>query len=133
MSLQAANRKPKQSEGKRLLIVCSDDGTREVLRGACESEGYIAVAVRTGEEALAALVESQSPALVLLDWNMEGMTGDEFLQLIRRDPQIRSTPVVIISSDAHPTRLIAESAALICPMNLDAIIEGVETLLSYMS
>ena len=64
---------------------------------------YIA---RNGLEALAMLRgESQAPPglplvrrLVLLDLNMPRMGGLEFLQELRADDQLRSTPVVVLTT-----------------------------------
>ena len=64
---------------------------------------YIA---RNGLEALAMLRgESQTPPrmplvrrLVLLDLNMPRMGGLEFLQELRADDQLRSTPVVVLTT-----------------------------------
>ena len=63
--------------------------------------------VNDGEEALAYLrregqyQECPKPALVWLDLNLPGMSGQEILSAIRRDPSIKHIPIVVLTtSDA---------------------------------
>jgi CheY-like chemotaxis protein len=54
-----------------------------------------------GAEALAMLREDQVPRdrrLVLLDLNMPAMNGIEFLRELRADPDLRLTPVVVLTT-----------------------------------
>jgi CheY-like chemotaxis protein len=59
-----------------------------------------------GIEALATLRGNTMPAerrLVLLDLNMPRMNGIEFLRAVRADPELRTLPVVVLttSNDEH--------------------------------
>ena len=54
-----------------------------------------------GIEALAMLRDDRVPRdrrLVLLDLNMPGMNGIEFLRELRADPELRPTPVVVLTT-----------------------------------
>jgi CheY-like chemotaxis protein len=54
-----------------------------------------------GVEALAELRSGNVPKdrrMVLLDLNMPQMNGIEFLREVRRDPDLRSTPVVVLTT-----------------------------------
>jgi CheY-like chemotaxis protein len=54
-----------------------------------------------GLEALAMLRGDEIPKerrLILLDLNMPKMNGIEFLQELRRDPELRVTPVVVLTT-----------------------------------
>ncbi len=86
--------------GKRPLIVLADDNSD--LRSYVSrllSQQYRVHAVATGEEALAATREMH-PRLVLSDIMMPGMDGFAVLQAIRRDPQTRAIPVILLSARA---------------------------------
>lgn len=64
--------------------------------------------VATGEEALDVLrgtqpgSEDRRPDLVLLDLNLPGLHGQEVLMQIKRDPALKRTPVLVLSSSARP-------------------------------
>lgn len=65
-----------------------------------EQEGPPYVAAN-GIEALAMLRDERVPRnrrLVLLDLNMPGMNGIEFLGELRGDPELRLTPVVVLTT-----------------------------------
>ena len=56
-----------------------------------------------GTEGLAMLREGKIPQtrrLILLDLNMPGMNGIEFLRELRADPKLRHTPVVVMTTSA---------------------------------
>ena len=86
--------------GERPLIVLADDNSD--LRGYVSrllSQQYRVHAVASGEEAVAATREMH-PSLVLSDIMMPGMDGFAMLQAIRRDPQTRAIPVILLSARA---------------------------------
>jgi len=58
------------------------------------------VHVENGEEALAALISpgQERPCIILLDLNMPVMNGVEFLQRIKQDPNLKATPVVVLTT-----------------------------------
>lgn len=53
-----------------------------------------------GEEALDFLNEiaNKLPCIILLDINMPGMTGIEFLKIIKQDDRLKIIPVVVLTS-----------------------------------
>ncbi len=89
-----------------VLLVEDDPGDQKLVKNALANqemanELYI---VGTGEEALEYLQRSNStdaqsprPNLILLDLNMPGMGGKEFLRCIKADDDLRSIPVVILT------------------------------------
>ena len=50
------------------------------------------------------LAVEQRPDLILLDLHLPDISGDEVLQLVRADPLIATTPVVMLSADAMADR-----------------------------
>jgi CheY-like chemotaxis protein len=64
--------------------------------------------VGTGEEALNYLERSKCdedvrrPHLILLDLNMPGMGGKEFLRRVKQDSELSCIPVVIVSTSDSP-------------------------------
>ena len=58
------------------------------------------VNLENGEEALKYLHDSKStkPCIILLDLNMPIMNGIEFLQVAKRDAQLKRIPVVVLTT-----------------------------------
>jgi len=46
------------------------------------------------------LLETNNVSLVFLDWNMPEMDGMEFLKKVRRMPDYRDLPIVMVTSEA---------------------------------
>jgi DNA-binding response OmpR family regulator len=66
----------------KLLIVDDEVDIREFARSFFKKRGVDVITAAGGKEAIA-LIETQSPDLVLLDIRMEEMTGIEVLQNLR--------------------------------------------------
>jgi len=63
------------------ILVADDSPTvRKVLRGWLESAGHTVQEAPDGERTLKALRAAHQPMVVLLDYLMPGMTGDQVLQ-----------------------------------------------------
>lgn len=67
---------------RRILVIDDDPSIRTSLRRLLEHEGYSVFVASDGEEGLEVLKESQSQ-VVICDQDMPGMSGIEFLRLIR--------------------------------------------------
>ncbi len=92
----------------RVLVIDDDPGVREYLEALVSRQGYEALAVPSGEEALRTLDRTR-PDLVTLDVVLEGMDGLETLrQLKKRLPDV---PVVMLSGHGQ-ARTIVEAMRL---------------------
>ncbi|MDZ7700115.1 MAG: sigma-54 dependent transcriptional regulator [Deltaproteobacteria bacterium] len=79
----------------KLLIVDDDSGQRELLKGFLEKQGYETLTAGDGAEALS-LFEREPIHLVLLDYRMPGLQGDQVLERMKGiNPTVR---VIMISA-----------------------------------
>jgi DNA-binding response OmpR family regulator len=94
---------------KRLVLIVEDEpDIAEGLRYNLEREGLRAVVAETGERGLElALDKSDPPALVLLDLMLPGMSGAELCRRLRREPQTRRTPVIILTARGSEAERVA--------------------------
>lgn len=87
---------------KKILIVEDDVNINNLLKEALSQKGYTCGLAFSGTEA-ALWLEKESWMLVLLDLMLPGMTGEEVLQLIRRQGD---TPVIVLTAkDAMEEKL----------------------------
>ncbi|HMQ32888.1 MAG TPA: response regulator transcription factor [Chloroflexaceae bacterium] len=111
-----------EEPGLDILVIDDDLAMLELLTSVLEDEGYAARAATSGPSGLKMLAEAP-PALVLLDWMMPTMRGDEVLRAIRAGAH-RDLPVVILSANGDARALLAEGADefLAKPFDLDELL-----------
>lgn len=109
------------TEPIRILLVDDDDVDRElVVRGFQRSEiATTIVTAANGIEALDLLRGSggraplEAPHVVLLDWNMPRMNGEEFLAELRADERLRRTVVFVFTTSSDPGDKLVASDHLV--------------------
>ncbi|MBQ3379013.1 MAG: EAL domain-containing protein [Clostridia bacterium] len=88
------------ANGKRLILVVDDEIiNRELLREILESD-YEIIYAEDGEQAMKQCREHKNMlSLVVLDLMMPVMSGIEVLKQIKDDPDLKSLPVIVATSD----------------------------------
>jgi len=98
-----------------ILLVEDDPGDQKLIKTSLFNEKIINEVhiANSGEEALKYLqhsknfdVEAPMPDLILLDLNMPGMGGKEFLRQIKADDEIGTIPVVILTTSESDKDII---------------------------
>src|SRR5580658_9681724 len=84
------------------LIVEDEAPLVTMLRYNLEKEGFQVCEAGDGEEALVQIAE-RKPHLVLLDWMLPLVSGIEVCRRIRRSPETRSLPVIILTARGEET------------------------------
>jgi two-component system, cell cycle response regulator DivK len=84
---------------KSILVVEDQPDNRRILRDLLGNAGYELIEAETGEEALAAL-EAQRPDLILMDIQLPVMDGYEATRRIRSKPELKSIPIIAVTSYA---------------------------------
>jgi two-component system, OmpR family, phosphate regulon response regulator PhoB len=92
-------------KGTRVLLIDDDRDTRLVVKQLLESAGYEVVVVDRAEQAFDSLRTTRIN-LIMLEWNLPGMSGLEFCQRIRRDSKIGSLPLVFLSTYSSSERVV---------------------------
>ncbi len=89
-------------ENNHILLVEDEPLLAALLKQRLEKEGFEVKSVSDGEEALTAL-RRETPRLILLDIILPKMSGFEFMEHVKDDPQIPSIPIVITSNLGQET------------------------------
>ena len=80
-----------------ILIVEDEADLVELLRYNLEREGYEILATPSGEEALL-IVDERHIDLMLLDWMLPHMSGIEVCRQLRRKPESRNLPIIMLTA-----------------------------------
>ena len=90
-------------EDADILLVEDDEDLSEVLADLLKDCGYRVATAGHGLEALNYLAAAdQLPSLILLDWMMPVMDGEEFVRQKARRPPIAAVPVFLLSARGDP-------------------------------
>jgi CheY-like chemotaxis protein len=98
---EAPRTPPAALRGARVLVVDDNATNRLILREQLRAWGSRTVEVASGDEAIAVLraaVDDDPFRLVILDMQMPEMDGQTTARLIRRNPRLAGTPLVLLSS-----------------------------------
>ena len=111
-----------------MLIVDDEPDIRDGIREALEMHGLSAVLASNGQEALDILAFTQID-LILLDFMMPVMNGNEFMEERSKRPDLQKIPVVIVTAnrvkDINDIHLKAQGL-LKKPIGLDDLMGVVE-------
>lgn len=85
---------------KKILAVDDEKAIVRLVQVNLEREGYEVVTAYDGREALEK-VESERPDLIVLDVMMPYMDGFEVLQNLKKNPETRDIPVIMLTAKAQ--------------------------------
>ena len=93
----AALSSPQRGRGRWVYLLEDDPAIAGVYAMGLEVAGFNVAVWNDGAGFLAAL-ERQVPDIVVLDWQLPGLHGDEVLFQMRLDPRTVATPAFILSN-----------------------------------
>ncbi len=119
---------------EKLLVVDDSPAQRHYVADCLARQGFD---VTTAEDGKIALAKAQAvrPALIVSDYEMPNMTGFELVHALRRDPELRQIPVIMLTArdskrDMAQMRAAGASAYLVKPFSQDKCIALVERTLA---
>jgi DNA-binding response OmpR family regulator len=91
----------------KILIAEDDFTSRTVLSGVLKKEGHEVTVTVNGAKALAALQQTGSPLLIILDWMMPEMDGPEVVRRVRALHAARPPYIIMLTSKGDKADIIA--------------------------
>lgn len=82
---------------EKILIVDDEANIRELIGFNLKNEGYTIVTAGDGITALK-VIREEKPELILLDLMLPGLNGFEVCKEVRKDRELSSTPIIILSA-----------------------------------
>jgi CheY-like chemotaxis protein/class 3 adenylate cyclase len=119
---------------ERILVVDDSPAQRHYVADCLARQGFEVVTADNGKTALER-AQAVRPALVVSDYEMPVMTGFELVHALRRDPELRQIPVIMLTArdgkrDMAQMRAAGASAYLVKPFSQDKCIALVERTLA---
>ncbi|MDQ3366135.1 MAG: response regulator [Myxococcota bacterium] len=119
---------------ERVLVVDDSPAQRHYVADCLARQGF---EIATAEDGKVALKKAQAvkPALIVSDYEMPNMNGFELVHALRRDPELRNIPVIMLTArdskrDMAQMRAAGASAYLVKPFSQDKCIALVERTLA---
>jgi DNA-binding response OmpR family regulator len=85
-----------------VLVVDDDHSITKVVRGYLEQAGYAVLTAHDGTAALR-LLRSEQPDLLVLDVMLPDRDGMDITRLIRGDPGLAATPIILLTARIEDT------------------------------
>lgn len=82
-----------------------------IIRKLLRQLGFIDVDDADGGAAALTKMRAKRYGLVISDWNMESMTGYDFLREVRSDPNLKRTLFIMVTADTKTENVIAAKKA----------------------
>jgi len=89
---------------KKLIIIEDEETLLNLLDKKLNQEGYSVDIARNGEEGLEK-IRNNRPDLILLDIIMPKMGGFEVMEILKKDKELNTIPIIIISNSGQPVEL----------------------------
>lgn len=115
---------------KKILVVEDSQTQRKVICRMLSQNGFQVAQANDGYDALAQLNELQ-PDLILLDIVMPGIDGYKVMSLIKKMPDMKNTPVIMLTSrdgliDKMRGKVSGTNEYLTKPFNYEELIEKID-------
>ena len=120
-----------------ILIIEDDPDIAESLRYNLERQELETRVALTGEEGLAASLDTQNPpSLIILDLMLPGMSGLELCRRLRREPATQRTPIIMLTAhaseqDAAASRALGADDFITKPFSLRELTARVRAVLDH--
>ncbi len=98
---------------KRILLADDDAAIRNMYRERILAEGHEVIEVQDGEAAIEA-AKKEKPDLILLDIMMPKVNGLDVLAIVKREPETRDIPVIILTALASEVDKVREISQGFC-------------------
>ncbi|MBU2701804.1 two-component system chemotaxis response regulator CheY [Sporomusaceae bacterium BoRhaA] len=115
-----------------MKILSVDDSAiiRKIIRSGVELLDFELLEAADGMEALKILAQSKDVGLILLDWNMPGMDGMDFLLKVKNSESFPDIPIMMVTTESEKENIIKAIQAgainyLVKPFTIEELMKKV--------
>ena len=116
------------------ILVVDDYATMiRILRNLLKQLGFENVDDASDGSSALVKMHGKKYGLVISDWNMEPMTGYDLLREVRADPNLATTPFIMITAESKTENVIAAKKAgvnnyIVKPFNAQTLKTKIEAV-----
>ncbi|HTT99076.1 MAG TPA: response regulator [Rhizomicrobium sp.] len=89
---------------KVILTVDDSKTMRDMLKLALGADGHTVIQADDGVNGVEALRSAGDVDVIITDINMPRMDGFGFIDQVRRDPQRRGVPILVLTTETEPAK-----------------------------
>jgi two-component system chemotaxis response regulator CheY len=115
-----------------LTVLTVDDSRtmRDMLRLALAQVGFNVLQAEDGVHGLEVLVAQDRPDVIVTDINMPRMDGYGFIEGVRANPEFRTVPILVLTTESSPEKKMRAREAgatgwIVKPFNPDTLVEAI--------
>ena len=86
-----------EQKGPLIWVVEDDPSAQRVIADSLKIHGFQTVTFGNAEKAYGALKSQKTPALIILDMMLPGMSGVDLIRLLKQNKDWQKIPVVVVS------------------------------------
>lgn len=123
------------SINKNMSILIVDDYKTmlRIVRGLLNQIGFNNIDEATDGGMAWDMVQKKPYGLIISDWNMEPMSGFEFLKLVRGNDATKPIPFIMVTAESKTDNIIAAKQAgvsnyIVKPFNAQTLKQKIETI-----
>lgn len=91
----------------KVLSIDDSSTTRKIIKKSIATLGYDFLEASDGASGLEVLSQNANDVcIILLDWNMPGMNGIEFLEAFRSKGAFIGIPIIMVTTEAEKTNVV---------------------------
>lgn len=116
-----------------ILIVDDYKTMLRIVRGLLNQLGFNNIDEATDGTMAYDMVKTKPYGLIISDWNMEPMSGFEFLKLVRANEATRALPFIMVTAESKTENIIAAKQAgvsnyIVKPFNAQTLKQKIEAV-----
>ena len=118
-----------------VLIVDDYNTMVRIIRNLLRQLGFEHIDDANDGSTALAKMQQRKYGLVISDWNMEPMTGYDLLREVRADPNLATTPFIMITAESKTENVIAAKKAgvsnyIVKPFNAQTLKSKIDAVFS---
>ena len=117
---------------RKILIVEDQDGIRNLISATLRMKGFVIEKAENGKEALKLLNKSPNEFdLIVSDFDMPRMNGQEFLSEVRSTTELKDKPFIMLTSHSEFSKIKEAkekgiSEWIVKPFKVDSFVSKIE-------